>query len=128
MRGSCLIALLCIAAVLPPIPGKRKSGEVPRGAGAAALISKARKAVVIPPTPYTNHLKLAGEFPINDRVNGILVTWETTGQKFQTNYFEAQHRTNLYGPWVILGSTNRSPFPFVSTNRTGIFRVRSFVR
>jgi hypothetical protein len=112
---------------LPPEPkAPHRSAAVSQGAGAAALI--VRKAVVLPPALFTNHLWLIWDAPVNDNLNLIWVVWDCARQVDLTNYFEVQAQTNGAGDWAVWGVTNKSPWPIVATNSCLYFRLRSFLQ
>ena len=115
-----ILALLCVAMV-PPVPKVKRnhqSAAVHQGAGAAKLIAKPKLAV-----PWSRTFACSFSRPTNDVINGLLVAWDTKAQRFVTNYAQIQSSSPASGSWTLLGTTNRSPFIFTSTNQTLFLRL-----
>lgn len=115
---ACLSASVAMVPPVPTVKRPHKSAAVHQGAGAAKLISK---AVVV--VPWSRTFAYSFYRPTNDWINGLLVAWDTKAQRFLTNYAQIQSSPSVSGNWTLLGTTNRSPFIFTSTNSTLFLRL-----
>ena len=108
IRAIVLIALLCVAFSIPPVPVKKRyqSTEVVKGGQLILTLN------TIPPAPiiHTNHLLLEWDMPPGD--------W--SGVVYQV---EAQLKLNW--PWGVLGQTTNKFWRRDTTNMMEFYRVGS---
>jgi hypothetical protein len=132
LLGLLLLGACCVwGGGPPPLPlTKANWNKRPfptQGAGAAALI---RKAVVIPPKPFTNHLTLSCASPtwcLGDQpFPGMFIFYCGEEKRLLTNYWEWLAKWPGTG-WQVLGVTNHGTWTVLTTNRNGLFRCRCFL-
>ena len=124
-----LLALLCLASEVPPVPTVKrpKIATATQGSGATSLLSV--KAAAIPTPVYmqvswtpTNIVWTQAVWPTFIS-NGIEIAWATNRW---TNLWEVQEKSDS-GPWVAKSVTNRPPVRYLrSAGKAQQIRIRSW--
>ena len=106
MKAIAALALVCIAATVPPLPPvpkrNHKSAAITQGMGAAKLIAK----IIPPAVPRTNTF-----------------VWRYPPQINPSNFFwNIESSIGVKGPWTVI-VTNASGAQDVTVNRTEALRL-----